>query len=250
MARPKKRPYWRERVNALCAKGEQAGQRPSGKTLFHQFKQEATKKGGPSDYPSERTLTSYIADWIELKEARKAFYRDFRWPESMIFGVLPWESSQAALELLAWWHGRGHPSPPRNGLVKWYWRLSIAGPETGKRWRIVAAALLFQQEAYEWPDLATFERQRRAIEGWLAKPEDPRFLQELLESAQTIELGFLVDRLQELLAAMGNLEPGEGPLTEEEKAEAHERAIQIVETLHQGVNPPKRAEKGEPDNEG
>jgi hypothetical protein len=97
------------------------------------------EKAGRSDWPSLRTVHRYCDEYEKLPESVKAEQARFRWPETMRWGLLPWEASQAALELLALQHRYDQaltekdPAIPPRGRptvrdAKWFWRLSLAAP--------------------------------------------------------------------------------------------------------------------------
>jgi hypothetical protein len=101
-----------------------------------------------SDYPATRTVNKYHDQYHRLTEPVKAGYKDFGWPESMEAGLLPWEASAAALELLAirrdidrFAHYRqaAREGPltaldlplgrPSLRLTRWFWRVTQAAPD-------------------------------------------------------------------------------------------------------------------------
>jgi hypothetical protein len=103
---------------------------------------------GRDDYPATRTVNKYRELYNHLPEHVKAGYRDFRWPESMEAGLLPWPASAAALELLGiqrtrdMWSqiGRDPGELPTSAfdlpigrpsvrLARWFWRVTQSAPD-------------------------------------------------------------------------------------------------------------------------
>jgi len=52
------------------------------------------------DYPSLTTIKRYTAKYDRLGAGAQATYREFRWPQSMETGLLPWEASRLGVGLL------------------------------------------------------------------------------------------------------------------------------------------------------
>jgi hypothetical protein len=102
---------------------------------------------GRNDYPALRTVNKYHREYPGLSEHIRKGYRHFRWPDAMEAGLLPWESSAAVLELLAWSEEHGLPRPPV-AIARWYWRMVQALPKAtlGVRLR-VAITVATHQEA-------------------------------------------------------------------------------------------------------
>lgn len=107
-----------ERVATLAEEGE----RPAG--IARRIKEEA-ERAGRGDYPSERTIRRLYDEHMEKPEAVRRGAGAFHWPESMQSGLLPWEASHAALELLRLrqMEGRGRPLIRE---AKWFWRIRSA----------------------------------------------------------------------------------------------------------------------------
>jgi hypothetical protein len=138
------RDKWEPLVKQIIADlGPRAGPTP----ILRQLKDrvENLRRGGAqvsTDYPSTRTIQR-IKDEFTPEEQRE--YERFRWPESIEAGVLPWEASAAALELLgiqmnmnqyaqiARANGVQHFAPPEvrpsMRLVRWYWRVTHIAPD-------------------------------------------------------------------------------------------------------------------------
>ena len=73
---------------------------------------------GRSDYPALRTVNQYHKKYRLLPERQQVEYRTFHWPESMERGNLPWEASEAALELLLW-HADNFPLAPSGEVIRY-----------------------------------------------------------------------------------------------------------------------------------
>jgi hypothetical protein len=141
MPRPKTDTWYVEQVATLAAEGE----RPP--TIFRRI-QETAERAGRNDYPSERTVRrlyeAHKSEPIQLqKEA--AF---FRWPATMVEGLLPWQASRAALDLVRFRdeHGAGRPTVRE---AKWYWRVVTAAPEIDPQEAAAAAAFFTTREFAE-----------------------------------------------------------------------------------------------------
>jgi len=104
------------------------------------------------DYPSLTTIKRYTAKYDRLGARAQATYREFRWPQSMESGLLPWEASRLGVGLLERYQ-RHHGCRPTNGYVRWHWRLSLAWPpsdpldqdaDLDARDRMVAGFLIYE----------------------------------------------------------------------------------------------------------
>jgi hypothetical protein len=152
------RDAWEPMVKQIIADmGPRTGPTRIRKRLI-QWADEMRKRGDhvSTDYPSERTIQRIKEDLTddELQE-----YRRFTWPKSMEY-ALPWEASNAALELLAYLHvlGAGRPSIR---IVRWFWRVSQALPNARLDQRLALTL-----------DIVTHQLQGREIpvglEWWMA----------------------------------------------------------------------------------
>ena len=103
---------------------------------------------GRSDYPALRTVNKYHHQHPSLPANLKEGYLYLRWPESMETGLLPWEASAAALELLDvrrkvdpfFRSVEAHSGKPLGSwgirwgrvsvrLARWFWHISQAAPD-------------------------------------------------------------------------------------------------------------------------
>jgi hypothetical protein len=131
MGRKRERDQWRDLIFPMKDEHSDWGAQRIGKQLA---------KEGKGDIP-KRTVSRLLQDWLELNDEERAKYGFFRWPEAMEQGHLPWEASNAALELLGgWYHGSwGRPSI---GLTYWFWRVTQAAPDAPFLVRSMAAKTL------------------------------------------------------------------------------------------------------------
>lgn len=77
--------------------------------------------------PSLRWIERQRQDWAAAESWERALASLFRWPRSMLEGGLPWEASEAALDLLAW-HLKNTSTRPTVLESRWFWRLRLARP--------------------------------------------------------------------------------------------------------------------------
>jgi hypothetical protein len=109
---------------------------------------------GKDDYPAPRTVNKYRRMYEPKSLREKAAYKLFAWPEEMGSDLLPWEASQAALELLGILFSPEYTTypeymrrylrkvgefdfPPYGRptilLVHWFWRVTMAAPDMPAR---------------------------------------------------------------------------------------------------------------------
>ena len=136
MARPRKDRFWQELVYGLM----ETSPRPSPASIAEELEVIAEREKRTDAPPSERT----IARWQqhERPEGERLLYRQFRWPEAMIQGALPWEASETSLDLLAYLRREKGVGRPLIGVVKWFWRVSVARPDAPLALRHEAACQL------------------------------------------------------------------------------------------------------------
>jgi hypothetical protein len=84
------------------------------------------------DVPSVRTVRRLFEAHRASPEAERLQANRFRWPESMMLGLLPWEASATALNYLLFRQGFDRTRPTCRE-VKWYWRLHLASPSMSYR---------------------------------------------------------------------------------------------------------------------
>lgn len=167
--------FWVERILSLKGQNERWG---AGR-IHGELKKEALKDGWSFDV-SPRTVSRILdREWKPKTEAEKAQYRLVHWPESMGTPDLPWGTSAATLELLAFLDVIGVRQRPPVRFAKWFWRTRCAAPRARKDLRVVAAADLARKEALGAPV-------ERGIEWWLAymQIEDDEQRRKLYEEAR------------------------------------------------------------------
>lgn len=79
-------------------------------------------QGAPSETVVRRMLKSPPPNFATL--------RYYSWPEAMIRGELPWEAGAVATGLLRRYREVGISEPPSIGRVQWFWRLTLACPDS------------------------------------------------------------------------------------------------------------------------
>ncbi len=97
--------------------------------------------------PSVRSIARIRKnEWPSMPPAERASYGAFYWPESIERGDLPWEASEAALELLRELARSHWPYRPSIRAVKWFWHVCQAIPDAPFWLRIKAVANLMAAE--------------------------------------------------------------------------------------------------------
>jgi len=97
---------------------------------------------GEYSAPPERTVSRHLQRWDHMVPGQRALYEYLHWPESM-GGSLPWDASQAVLELLNYreslFQGRANYRP-RVGHALWFLRVTLAAPglSVQERYRIAS----------------------------------------------------------------------------------------------------------------
>jgi hypothetical protein len=143
MVRERLDQYWIDRMYSIFENEPRLPDREVATRL-----QQEGEKLGRDDYPALRTVNKYHKKYIdEVDPEIKEGYREFRWPESMEQGALPWEASAAVLELLAirehrdefpkFLMAQGDKSfravpimgRPSIRLARWYWHITQAAPD-------------------------------------------------------------------------------------------------------------------------
>jgi hypothetical protein len=145
MPRPSIDPFWREQVRSITANNPRLGPGPLLKQL-----ETVGAQVGRRDWPSQRTIGRIQAQFRLTPEAVRREYLEFRWPEAMERGDLPWEATLVAIECLRAvredTHGLGPLVKPRErpsiSVVRWLWRVTLAVPDQPLRQRLFWALLL------------------------------------------------------------------------------------------------------------
>lgn len=143
-------PYWKGRVFQL------ADENPNlGSTTLHKLLKEEVGKEAYS--PSERWVFDVRKEWEGMRQEKEAAdYRSFDWPRSMGSPDLPWEAGATALELLRL--TADDRVRPTVRVAKWFWRVTLAAPDSPPATRLFVARLLAAQElAGNEPDSRTTE---------------------------------------------------------------------------------------------
>ncbi len=150
-------PQWIEKVKSIKA-NERA--RWGAPRITRALEEEAAREGR-YDCPSERAVSSILRK-IAAEDLRE--YRFLYWPDTFERGDLPWEASEAALELLALKEFAPGEARPSVRLARWFWRITQAAPRmlpaerrrlaglviTGSPRRVEAMLLLLQPSTAAW----------------------------------------------------------------------------------------------------
>lgn len=133
--------YWKEKIRKIKANNPRWGAGRIAKSLRQE---DADGNGSDTEVPSEATVRRVMRrEWDSMDEGKQEQYKYFYWPESMETDKLPWEYSEAGVELLRWrlraetnggdeWHRERQnlrESRPTNREVEWFWRVTQAMPK-------------------------------------------------------------------------------------------------------------------------
>jgi len=136
MARRRIGAHWLARI-AVLAENENLSAEAIGRRLLI----EATPDDRP---PVGRTIQRYLREHRARPLEEKLSFRYFSWPESMESGALPWEASKTALELLRFRREELlFTSRPTNEEMRWFWRVTQAGPDAAIMERLEMAMKLY-----------------------------------------------------------------------------------------------------------
>jgi hypothetical protein len=141
-----------------------AAEYPRASDVWRRF-QEIAQERGWRDIPGERTVKRRVEDFQKLAPEDRREYARFRWPQTMLDNVLPWEASRSGLDLLrhydeqdrandAWaatqglgprveGEGWGRPSVR---AVRWLWWVRLAAPSLDVRAAIRIAGYFYAAE--------------------------------------------------------------------------------------------------------
>lgn len=133
MARPRTEGIWVETIRMLTEKDRRLG--PLGIRSRLKEVVAGVENAGGVKVPSLRTIGRIQKQYKGLPPAERLKYRLFYWPESMQSGVLPWEASTDALTLLRYYHHDRRVGRPLLVVVKWFWWVSQAVPDSSVEMR-------------------------------------------------------------------------------------------------------------------
>lgn len=132
MVRPKLDPWWTDFARGLFENEPRLNDRQ----VAERCEQEMAKTERPNP-PAQRTVTKWRHQWKSANPEVRMAYRLFHWPQSMVHGLLPWEASRAALEML-----RVADNRPSIAAVLWFWRVTQAVPDAPVQKRLETARSL------------------------------------------------------------------------------------------------------------
>lgn len=151
MGRPKTEAHWEEMIRRLTENDQKLGPLAIRARLGLAVREAGKTRPGAEveagRIPSLRTIGRIQQDFRGWKEADRWRYREFRWPESMEEGLLPWEASQPGLELL-WYVHETYKKRPLIGFVHWFWRVSQAAEDAPLQERFFAALAMYGREVF------------------------------------------------------------------------------------------------------
>jgi hypothetical protein len=155
MARRKTDQYWVDSIRVISEANPKWG---AGR-----IEEELWKDGSRDDHPHRATIGRELHRFRKLAERERAAYGEFHWPQSMEMGLVPWEASRVALDVLRFHHLTSR-HPPTVQRVLWHWRLALATPETNIDYRqgLIMAATT-PEGRVELPNLET----ELAFQPWL-----------------------------------------------------------------------------------
>ena len=162
MARAEIDGRWVNKIHALAETEEGRSAAKIEKKLA-----EDAAKEGRSDYPSMRSIGRILRMHRNMSERERAIYREFHWPQSMMTGLVPWEASRLALDLLKFYLLEWKLRPTVEEVI-WYWRVYLASPQSPPE-RLRAIASLTRSNLADivtMPDWADWDWSL-AFEPWL-----------------------------------------------------------------------------------
>jgi hypothetical protein len=139
MPRPPKSPVYVSMVGTLAEEGKTADE------VFIELQRWARDQQHPNDAPGREWVRRRYTAHRKLTDENRREFSLFRWPESMEYGVLPWDASQAGLELLLYCveHRLGRPT---NRMARWFWRVLLACPALDRDDAYYCAGILAARE--------------------------------------------------------------------------------------------------------
>lgn len=114
--------FWAARLHEVAEELPKAG----APRVHHQLIEIAAEENR-DDWPSVKWVGRSLAKHRALKDEERAQYRRFTWPGAMETGLLPWEASRVALDVLRN-NLYKHRTRPTINYVRWHWRLAQASP--------------------------------------------------------------------------------------------------------------------------
>jgi hypothetical protein len=184
MARPRLHPFWRDEIRKTAEANPGIKATAVVRYLSEEIANETLKIPAEvrPNVPEERAVRKILKEYSTLLSEERIPYRYFQWPESMISGALPWEASEALMDLLRYLQEQrderrkkdhdpntvwadNRPVRPTVSQAWWFWRLTQTAPKTKvpERWEW-ACGLTFN---YSKPE--HLEAMRRLIESVLVK---------------------------------------------------------------------------------
>lgn len=133
MPRPRISQFWIDHIRVHVANHPEW----SGAAI----RKELQKVKDARDVPSDRAIRRAKEEFLELNTQDRAKYLEFKWPESMEQGALPWEAARASLNLCRRYRDAG-AHPPLIQECVWFWRVTLAAPDLAEWEQIRLAAYL------------------------------------------------------------------------------------------------------------
>ena len=162
MAPRKVSSFWRERIREITENEPRLGPARIARRL-----EEEAGNLKRNDYPSERTIGRIQREFRRQPEEERHGYREFRWPETLELGVLPWGASRAGLELLGYFQQQW-AKRPLIGLVREFWHVSQAAWDAPFEERYFAAREVYQRKVFGRDNIAEWDATMRYWEQYLA----------------------------------------------------------------------------------
>ncbi len=127
--RPRTDAFWGEKVGELAEEHPDWGAGRIEGALW-----EIAAREERNDVPSVRAVGRLLKAHRAKDEAERALYRQFRWPDAMATGLLPWEAAATIFEkmrayTLHGWGGRWGALPMSIRRCRWLWRVTLAIPD-------------------------------------------------------------------------------------------------------------------------
>ncbi len=129
--------------------------------ILHTLGRWAERQGIKIALPSERSIARIKRGYVGKDPEERRLYRWVSWPEDMLSGELPWESSRAVLDLLSYFRECGYQKPTIQNTL-WFWRITLAAPDLAIEKRFDLGFRCARMSLA--PDSSIF----RGLEGYLA----------------------------------------------------------------------------------
>ena len=171
---------WEERLGVV------AEEHPRGDAVHRELVALAIAIG-LDDPPSRKWVERRLEKYRARPDDERARYRRFEWPSAMETGLLPWDATRVALDVLAA-HLSKYGTRPTIDYVRWHWRIWLAAPGADFEIRDAFVTAIFMRRDTE-PAMRGEHRLdfASAFEPW--KQRHPRDLQRGVSRSSVVVRG-------------------------------------------------------------